>query len=201
MEPFQDTSHPESTYDPADLSNLDTNTPTPRSLDISVTSSLADSDLQSCRISEEDNRVKRHCIIKLIDDKLDNPRLGFSGFLKVKVVQLTSDSYDKFQQETFNLMMRIKHRDKQQQRYQHAIDTSMAQAATYRPGLNVTPVISVSHSDTGPTATNATDIYSCTPSTSTTAAFTIFTDSLSSDIYSGICTSSTANPRPGSTCQ
>ena len=43
-------------------------------------------------------------------------------FQKVEVVQLTSDSYDEFQQETFNLVMRLKHRDKQQ---------SMAQTATY----------------------------------------------------------------------
>ena len=45
MEPFQDTSRPDSTDDPADLSNLDTHTPTPRSRGVSVTSSLADSDL------------------------------------------------------------------------------------------------------------------------------------------------------------
>ena len=30
-EPFQDTSRPESTYDPTDMSHLDTHTPTPRS--------------------------------------------------------------------------------------------------------------------------------------------------------------------------
>ena len=45
MEPFQDTSHPESTYDPSDMSHLDTHMPTPRSCGISMTSSLADSDL------------------------------------------------------------------------------------------------------------------------------------------------------------
>ena len=32
MEPFQDTSRPESTYDSADMSHLDTHTPTPRSV-------------------------------------------------------------------------------------------------------------------------------------------------------------------------
>ena len=44
MEPFQDTSRPEFTYVPADMSHLDTHTPTPRSRGISVTSSFADSD-------------------------------------------------------------------------------------------------------------------------------------------------------------
>ena len=54
---FQDTSHPESTCDPSDISHLDTHTPTTRSCAVSVTSSLADADLQ---ITEGDNRVKRH---------------------------------------------------------------------------------------------------------------------------------------------
>ena len=62
MEPFQDTSRPEST-DPADL---DTRTPTPRSHGVSVTSSLAESDLQSALAESQrggggDNRVKGHC--------------------------------------------------------------------------------------------------------------------------------------------
>ena len=47
------------------------------------------------------------------------------------MVQLTSDSYDEFQEETFNLLMRLNRRDKQQQRYQHGIDTSMVQTVTY----------------------------------------------------------------------
>ena len=47
MEPFQDTSRPESTCDPLDISHLDTYTPTTRLRDVSVTSSLADSDLQA----------------------------------------------------------------------------------------------------------------------------------------------------------
>ena len=47
MEPFQDTSRPESTDDPPDLSNLDTHTPTPRSRGVNVTSSLAESNLKS----------------------------------------------------------------------------------------------------------------------------------------------------------
>ena len=50
MEPFQDTSHTESTCDPADMSHLDTHMPTPRSRGISVTSSLADSNLQSALV-------------------------------------------------------------------------------------------------------------------------------------------------------
>ena len=66
MEPFQDTSHPESTHDPADMSHLDTHTPTPRSRGVRVTR-FAD---QLCRfrlpissrgITEGDNRVERHC--------------------------------------------------------------------------------------------------------------------------------------------
>ena len=44
MEPFQDTSRPESTCDPSDISHLDTHTPT---CAVSVTSSSADSDLQA----------------------------------------------------------------------------------------------------------------------------------------------------------
>ena len=47
MEPFQDTSPPESTFEPADMSHLDTHTYTTKSRALSVTSSLADSDLQS----------------------------------------------------------------------------------------------------------------------------------------------------------
>ena len=47
MEPFQDTSHPESTCDPSDILHLDTHTPTTRLRAVSVTSSLADSDLQA----------------------------------------------------------------------------------------------------------------------------------------------------------
>ena len=46
-EPFQDTSRPESTCDPADISHLETQTPTTRSRAVSVTSSWADSDLQA----------------------------------------------------------------------------------------------------------------------------------------------------------
>ena len=67
---------------------------------------------------------------KLTEDKPDNPRLGFCDFLKVEVVQLTSASYDKFQQESFNLVMRLKPRDKQQQMYRHTIGMSMALTAS-----------------------------------------------------------------------
>ena len=41
-----DTSRPESTCDPSDISHLDMHMPTTRSLAVSVTSSLADSNLQ-----------------------------------------------------------------------------------------------------------------------------------------------------------
>ena len=57
MEPFQDISHPESTDDPADISHLDTHTPTTRSCAISVTSSLADSNLQSA-LAESQRVIK-----------------------------------------------------------------------------------------------------------------------------------------------
>ena len=46
MEPFQDTSRPESTCDTSEFSHLDTHTPITRSRAVSVTSNLADSDLQ-----------------------------------------------------------------------------------------------------------------------------------------------------------
>ena len=88
----------------------------------------------SCRIAEGITELK-DIVVKKFEDKPDNPRLGFCDFLKVEVVQLTSNSYDKFQQETFNLLMRLKCRDKQQQRYQHGTGTSMAQTVTYSQAL------------------------------------------------------------------
>ena len=90
--------------------------------------SLANSNLQAA-LAESQRRITelKYIVVKTFgDDKPDNPRLGFCDFLKVEVVQLTSDSYDKFQQETFDLLMRVKRRDKQQQRYQHGISTSMS---------------------------------------------------------------------------
>ena len=53
MESFKDTFRPQSTCDPADPSNLDTHTPTPRSCGVSVTSSVADSNLQSALAESE----------------------------------------------------------------------------------------------------------------------------------------------------
>ena len=85
----------------------------------------------SYQIAEGDNQLKDIVVKKFCDEKPDDPRLGFCDFLKVEVVQLTSDSYDEFQQETFKLLMRLKHRDKQQQRFQHGMGTSMAQTVTY----------------------------------------------------------------------
>ena len=118
MKLFEDTSRPESTCDPSDISHLDTHTLTTRSHAVSVMSSLADSDLQAILAELKRGITKlKDIVVKKFEDKLDNPRLGFHDFLKVEVVQLTGDSYDKFQQETFNLLMRLKHRDKQQQRY------------------------------------------------------------------------------------
>ena len=131
MELLQDTSRPKSTCDPSDISHQDTHTPTTRSRAVSVTSSLADSDLQSALAESQMGITElKDIVVKKFGD---NPRLEFCDFLKVEVVQLTSGSYDKFQQETFNLYMRLKHRDKQ--RYQHGIGTSMAQTFTYSQAL------------------------------------------------------------------
>ena len=101
---FQDTSHPESTCDPSDISHLDTHTPTTRLHAVSVKSSLADSDHQSAfaELQRGITELKDIVVKKFCDDKPNNPRLGFCDFPKVEVIQLTSDSYDKFQEETFN---------------------------------------------------------------------------------------------------
>ena len=74
MEPFQDTSWPETTDDPADLSNLDTHNPTPRSCGVSVTSSDAESDLQSALAESQRGitELKDIVVKKLSDDKPDN---------------------------------------------------------------------------------------------------------------------------------
>ena len=62
MEPFQDTP-PESTCDPSDISHLDTHTPTTRSRAVSVTSSLADSDVLLAFAGSQRGitELKRHC--------------------------------------------------------------------------------------------------------------------------------------------
>ena len=103
MEPFHDSSRPESTCDPTDISHPDTYTPTTRSRAVSVTSSLANSDLQSAlaESQREITELKDIVVKKLSDDKPDNPRMGFCEFLKVEVVQLTSYSYDEFQYSTY----------------------------------------------------------------------------------------------------
>ena len=125
MEPCQDTSCPESTYDPADMLHPDTRMPTPRSCGVSVTSSSADSDFQSSLVESRRGITELKDIVAKTDDKADNPRLHFCDFLKVEVVQLTRDSYDEFQQETFNLLMRLKQSDNQQ-RYHHGMGTNTA---------------------------------------------------------------------------
>ena len=93
MEPFQDTSRP---YfcDPSDISHLDTHMATTRSRAVNVTSSLADSDLQSALAESQRGISELKDIVdkKLSDYKPDNPRLGFCDFLEVEVVQLTIDS-------------------------------------------------------------------------------------------------------------
>ena len=75
MEPFQDTSHPESTYDPADMSHLDTHMPTPRSCSVIVTLSFGDSDFQSALMDCRRGIIELKDIVskKLTDDKADNP--------------------------------------------------------------------------------------------------------------------------------
>ena len=79
-------------------------------------SSLADSNLESAPAESQRGitELKEIVVKKFGDDKPDNPRLGFCDFLKVEVVQLTRDSYDEVQQETFNLLMRLKRTYKQQ---------------------------------------------------------------------------------------
>ena len=137
---------------------------------------------------------------KLSDDKPDDPRLGFCDFLKVEVVQLTSDLYDEFQQETFNLVMRLKHSDKQQQRYRHVISTNMAQTATYSQA-STSHQYPLSQTQMQTPQQQMQHIFTHVTSTSTAAAFTTFTAALSTDIYPATCTSSTADPRPGSTAE
>ena len=161
-----------------------------------MTSSLTNSDLRSAlaEFQRGITELKDIVVKKLSDDKPDDPRLSFYDFLKVDVVQLTSISYDKFQQETFNLAMRLKHRDKQQQRYQHGIDTSMAQTAMYRQASTL-------HPDASPTTADATDIYTHATGTSTVAMITTFTAALSTDFNSDTWTSSTADPWPSSTAK
>ena len=97
-EPFQDTSRPMSTCDPSDISHLETHTPTTQSRAVSVTSSLTDSDLQAALAESQRGvtELKDIVVKKFGDEKPDDPRLGSHDFLKVEVVQLTSDSYDEF---------------------------------------------------------------------------------------------------------
>ena len=66
-----------------------------------MTSSLADSNLQSA-LAESQRGITdlKDVVKKLSDDKRNDPSLGFCDFLKVEVVQLTSNPYDRFQQET-----------------------------------------------------------------------------------------------------
>ena len=83
MEPFQDTSCPESTDDPADLSNLDKHTPTPKSHCVSVTSSNAESDQLDPTLAQSQRGItalKDIVVKKLIDDKPENPNWGFGTF-------------------------------------------------------------------------------------------------------------------------
>ena len=60
-----------------------------------MTSNIADADLQSALAEFQRGIIElKDIVVKTpSDDKPDHPRLGFCDFLKVKVVQLTSDSY------------------------------------------------------------------------------------------------------------
>ena len=108
---------------------------------VSVMSSLADLDLQAALVkSQREITELKDIMVKKFEDKSDNPRLGFCDFLKMKVVQLTRDSYDEFQQETFNLLMRLKRRDKQQQRNQHGMGMSLAHTVTYSQASTSLPL-------------------------------------------------------------
>ena len=155
-----------------------------------MTSSLTESNLQSALAESQRGITElKHIVVKkLSDDKSDNPRLGFCDFLKVEVVQLTSDLYDEFQQEIFNLVMRLK-REKGKGKAAANLPThnqhEYGPDRHVQPSLDLTTVSSVSHPDAGPTAADATDIYTCTTSTSTGAAFTTFTEAHSTDIYLG----------------
>ena len=104
----------------------------PRLRVVSVTSSLAYSNLQSALAEYQRGiTVLKYIVVKKLSDcKPDDPRLGFCGFLKVEVVQQVTRTM------SFNLVIRIKRRNKQQQRYQHTISTSMAHTATYSQASN-----------------------------------------------------------------
>ena len=101
-----------------------------------MTLSYAESDqLQSAFVDSQRGITElKHIVVKKLgDDKSENPRLRFCDFLKAQVVQLTSDLYNKFQQEAFNLVMRLKRKDKQQQILQQAIVTTVRVPRTARP--------------------------------------------------------------------
>ena len=71
MEPFQDTSDPESTCDPSDIMHLDTHTSSTRSCAVSVTSSLADSDLQAALFESQRGIIElRDNVVKKFEDSL-----------------------------------------------------------------------------------------------------------------------------------
>ena len=58
----------------------------------SVTSSLADSDLQAALVESQRGITElKDIVVKKFEYKPDNPRLGFCDFLKVEVLQLTND--------------------------------------------------------------------------------------------------------------
>ena len=69
MEPFQETSRPESTCDPSDILHLDTHTPNTRSRSVSITSSLADSNLQSAHAeSQRELTELKDIVVKKLSD-------------------------------------------------------------------------------------------------------------------------------------
>ena len=97
MEPFQDTSCPESTCDQSDISHLDIHMSTTRSRAVSVMLSLANSDLQAA-VAELQRGITelKDIMVKSLKTSLITQDWASVAFLKVKVVQLTSKSYDKF---------------------------------------------------------------------------------------------------------
>ena len=76
-----------------------------------------------------------------------------------------------------------------QQRYHHGMGTSTGPK----------PVPFASHPDAGPTAADATGIYTSSTRTATAAAFTTFTAAFPTDIYTATCTGARAVPKQAST--
>ena len=109
-------------------------------------SSLADSDLQASLAESQRGipELKDIVIKKFGEEKPDDPRLGFCDF------QLTDETETQAKVPT-------------QDGHEHGADRHL------QPGLNLTPLHSVSHTDAG-TSADATDFYTCNARAVTAAA-------------------------------